>query len=322
MRWRARIFFTLLVLLAVIHAARLAVHETYDGPGAGKVDATVVIPPGGIAGVADTLAKAGVIDYPLMFRAAAWFTRDAGPLRAGEYLFPAHASLRQILDTLRHGAEVQHQATIPEGLTGQQIAAIIDALPVARGHVAPPADGSVLPQTYDYVWGTNRATILARGQAAMQALLAKDWAGREAGLPLSTPQQALILASIVQQETPLNGDMPFIAAVYENRLKKGMRLQADPTVIFAASGGRQSGGMSITRADLQIDSPYNTYMTNGLPPGPICSPGAAALTAVLHPAQSNALYFVATNDGSHRSVFTHDFQKQLSNIQRFLDPQK
>ncbi|MDE1907700.1 MAG: endolytic transglycosylase MltG, partial [Rhodospirillales bacterium] len=203
MRWRGRIFLVLLVLLTVVNAGRMAVHETYDGPGAGKAAAIIVIPPGGSANVAQTLAKAGVIRYPLALRAAAWFTRKDGPLRAGEYLFPAHASLHQILNILRHGVEVQHQATIPEGLTGQQIATIINALPVATGEVATPAEGSVLPQTYDYVWGTKRATILARARAAMQSLLAKDWAGRADGLPFVNPQQAVILASIVQQETPL-----------------------------------------------------------------------------------------------------------------------
>ncbi|WP_298223886.1 endolytic transglycosylase MltG [Acidocella sp.] len=300
----------------------MAVRQSYDGPGAGEADSTVVIPPGSVSQVGQRLAEARVIEYPLIFRAAAWATRGDGPLRAGEYLFPAHASLRQVLNILRHGAEVQHQVTIPEGLTGQQIANIINALPVAIGHVAPPAEGSVLPQTYDYVWGTKRASILARMRVAMEALLAKQWAGRAANLPLSNPRQAVILASIVQQETPLETDMPKIAAVYENRLKAGMKLQADPTVIYAASGGKQSGGMSITKADLQLASPYNTYVHNGLPPGPICSPGAMALKAVLHPADSNALYFVATNDGTHRSIFTHAFKTQLDNIQRFLRARK
>ncbi|MDE2390023.1 MAG: endolytic transglycosylase MltG [Rhodospirillales bacterium] len=321
MRWRGRIFLVLLALLALARAGRLAVEQTYDGPGAGKTNVTVVIPPGSSTGVAGTLATAGVIQFPLALRAAAWFTRKDGPLRAGEYLFPAHASLHQILNILRHGAEVQHQATIPEGLTGQQIATIIKALPVATGSIHPPANGSVLPQTYDYVWGASRAAILARAQAAMQALLAKDWAGRADGLPLASPRQAVILASIVQQETPLNGDMPLIAAVYENRLEAGMKLQADPTVIFAVSGGRQSGGMSITRADLALDSPYNTYVVNGLPPGPICSPGAAALAAVLHPAQTDALYFVAADNGTHQSVFAHSFKEQLKNIQHLRGQQ-
>lgn len=297
----------------------MAVRESYDGPGAGLADTAVVIPPGGGGQVAQSLTKAGVIEYPAVFRAAAWLTRDEGPLRTGEYLFPAHASLRQVLGILRRGAEVQHQVTIPEGLTGGQVADIINALPVATGAVTPPANGSVLPQTYDYVWGTARSAILARMQNAMQTVLAKKWAARNPDVPLNDPRQAVILASIVQQETPLNGDMPFIAAVYENRLKKGMRLQADPTVIFAVTGGKQSGGTSITRADLQLDSPYNTYVHEGLPPGPICSPGEAALDAVLHPAKSDALYFVATDDGTHRSVFSHFFKNQLDNIHRFWD---
>lgn len=274
-----------------------------------------MIPPGSVSQVGQRLAEARVIEYPLIFRAAAWATRGDGPLRAGEYLFPAHASLRQVLNILRHGAEVQHQVTIPEGLTGQQIANIINALPVATGHVAPPAEGSVLPQTYDYVWGTKRASILARMRVAMEALLAKQWAGRAANLPLSNPRQAVILASIVQQETPLETDMPKIAAVYENRLKAGMKLQADPTVIYAATDGKQSGGTGITKADLALDSPYNTYVVQGLPPGPICNPGEAALQAVLHPAQSNALYFIAAKDGTGRSVFSTGLKQQLDNIQ-------
>ncbi|WP_026439064.1 endolytic transglycosylase MltG [Acidocella facilis] len=315
MRWRGRLFLVLLVLLTAINAGRMAVHESYDGPGAGRSDLILVVPPGGTQQVASTLAKAGVIDYKLIFRAAAWFTRGQGPLRTGEYLFPQHASLHQILDILRHGAEVQHQATIPEGLTGSQIADILNALPVATGHVAPPAEGAVLPQTYDYVYDTPRNTILARAEAAMQGKLASLWAGRDPAVPLDSPAQAVILASIVQQETPLESDMPMIAAVYENRLKAGMKLQADPTVIYAATDGKQSGGTGITKADLALDSPYNTYVVQGLPPGPICNPGEAALQAVLHPAQSDALYFIAAKDGTGRSVFSTGLKQQLDNIQ-------
>lgn len=317
MRWRTRIFLILLVLLMVARAGKMAVYQSYDGPGAGQSNTTLVVPPGSVSQLAQTLEKAGVIEYTLIFRAAAWFTRGQGPLRAGEYLFPAHASVHQILNILRHGAEVQHEATIPEGLTGKQIAAILNSLPVATGKVTPPADGSVLPQTYDYVWGTPRAAILARAQAAMKAELTKLWAGRDPDVPLDSPRQALILASIVQQETPLTADMPAIAAVYENRLKAKMKLQADPTVIFAATDGKQSGGVVITKADLQLASPYNTYVHYGLPPGPICAPGAAALKAVLHPAKSDALYFVATNDGTHKSVFSRGFKQQLQNIERY-----
>ena len=319
MRWTGYLVLALVALLAALSAGRTALDQSYDGPGAGTVNQVVIIPPGDTARVAQTLAQAGVIDHPLIFQAASWWTRHDGPLRAGEYLFPAHSSLHQVLEILRHGAEIQHHATIPEGLTSQQIADIINQLPEAAGKIAPPPEGSVLPQTYDYVYGASRSAILARMQAAMRVERARLWPDRDPAIPLQTPQEAVILASIVQQETPLASEMPMIAAVYENRLRAGMRLQADPTVIFAASNGARSAGLGISRADLQNDSPYNTYMHQGLPPGPICAPGAAALAAVLHPADSDALYFVAMENGTHRSVFSHSLQQHLKNIKRFLD---
>lgn len=293
--------------------------QSYDGPGAGRQDKIVVIPPGGVRQVAQTLDHAGIIQYPLIFRAAAWWTRHDGPLRTGEYLFPAHASLQRILEILRVGAQVQHQATIPEGLTSAQIATILNKLPEATGEVAPPLEGSVWPQTYDYVWGTKRSAILARMQAALRQNMQKLWAQRDPAIPVQTPDQAVILASIVQQETPLVAQMPMVAAVYENRLRLGMRLQADPTVIFAVSQGQASAGVALSAADLQVESPYNTYLYAGLPPGAICAPGLAALQAVLHPAQSHALYFVAMEDGTHRSVFSDTLAQHEANIRRYLD---
>lgn len=307
------------MLAAILGTTRMALRRSYDGPGQGHVDKIVIIPPGSTAHVAQTLVKSGLIDSSLLFQAATWWTSHDGPLRTGEYLLPAHASLHEILNILRHGEEIQHHATIPEGLTSPQIAQIINELPETTGRISPPAEGSALPQTYDYVYNTSRTAILSRMQAAMRRELASLWSARASGLPLTTPKQAVILASIVQQETPLASQMPMIAAVYENRLRAGMKLQADPTVIFAASGGVQSAGLDISRADLANASPYNTYMYKGLPPGPICAPGLAALKAVLHPADSDALYFVAMEDGTHRSVFSHSLQEHLQNIKRFLD---
>ncbi len=279
-----------------------------------------MIPAGGGTATAETLAKAGVIRHPLIFRAAAWLTRHNGVLHAGEFIFPAHASLKDVLDILRHGKPVEHQVTIPEGLTGAEIAKILNAAGTTTGEVTPPPDGSVLPETYNYLWGTPRAAILARAETAMQTTLADAWAKRDANLPLNSPQEALILASIVQQETPLGHELPQVAAVYENRLRQGMKLQADPTVIYAATGGKQSGGTGISRADLANPSPYNTYAHAGLPPGPICAPGAAAIDAVLHPANSDALYFVATGTGGH--VFSHFFKDQLRNIDHLFDARR
>jgi len=317
LRWRGRILLCLLVVLVTLNVGRLAVHEAYTAPGPGKTADDFFADAGGYRRVAAALSKAGIIRHPLFFRLAEYFTRGQGPLKAGEYIIPARASLAEILAILRHGVQVEHQVTIPEGLTGAQIAAIINAAPLATGHVAPPPEGSVLPQTYDYLWDTSRAAILDRASAALQAQMSFVWATRNPGLPLKSPAEAVTLASIVQAEAKLTPEMPHIAGVYENRLRQGMKLQADPTVIYAVSGGKQSGGEAISRAGLADPSPYNTYVHAGLPPGPICAPGIAAIQAVLHPAVTDDLYFVANGSGGH--TFSRLFKDQLRAIKQFLN---
>jgi UPF0755 protein len=316
LRRRGSILFVLLVVLAALQLGQRAAFEAYSLPGAGQSAQDFFAPEGGSRAVAGALVKAGAIAHPLVFRAAAYVTRGQGRLRAGEYLIPARASIKEILALLRHGPQVEHQLTIPEGLTGAQIAAILNAAPLAAGQVAAPEEGSVLPQTYDYLWNTPRPAILRRAQDALQAALSTAWAGRDPGIPLNSPQDAVILASIVQAEAKLTPEMPHIAAVYENRLKQGMKLQADPTVIYAATGGKQSGGAGISRADLANPSPYNTYVYPGLPPGPINAPGLAAIDAVLHPLKTDDLYFVANGTGGH--TFSHFFRDQLTAIKHFL----
>ncbi|HQT89194.1 MAG TPA: endolytic transglycosylase MltG [Acidiphilium sp.] len=314
-RWR-RWVLPLWTLVIVLGMLRTAIQESYNGPGSLPVTKNVTIPPGGLQTIAHVLDRAGVIRYKLIFELAAYFTRGQGKLRAGEFRFIAHGSLRETLNTLRTAPVVEHPITLPPGLTATQIAAIINQAPHATGQIAAPPQGSILPQTFDYPSGTSRAAILARAQAALRHALEAQWSHRAANLPLATPRQALILASIVQLETPLRAELPKIAAVYENRLKRGMKLQADPTVIFAATQGRATAlDHPITRADLNRNNPYNTYENNGLPPGPICAPGLAALHAVLHPAPINALYFVATGHGGH--VFARHFKTQRANIARY-----
>lgn len=313
---RGRLVLILLTVVVVFSIGRMAVQQSYDGPGALAATTDVYVPPGGTAAVAARLKRAGVIRYTLVFEIAAWITRKQGNLHAGEYRFIAHGSLRRVLHTLRFGPVVQHKATIPEGLTATEIATIVNALPKATGHVAPPPQGSVLPQTYDYTYGTARGAILARMQAAMKKALAGAWAGRAPNLPLATPHAALILASIVQLETPVAAELPKIAGVYENRLAQGMKLQADPTVIFAITKGAATAlPHRVDDSDLAVDSPYNTYLHHGLPPGPIAAPGLAAINAVLHPTPTRALYFVATGKGGH--AFARTFQEQLANIARY-----
>jgi UPF0755 protein len=315
LRFRGRILLVLLVVLVTLRTGQQAVIETYTLPGAGQSTQDFFAEGGGSRVVAAGLTKAGVIAHPLVFRAAAYFTRGQGPLRAGEYLIPARASIKDILALLRHGPQVEHQVTIPEGLTGAQIAAIINAAPLAAGQIELPAEGSVLPQTYDYLWNTKREVILQRAQAALQTSLTDAWAKRGPDVPLNSPADAVTLASIVQAEAKLTPEMPHIAAVYENRLKQGMKLQADPTVIYAATNGRQSGGTGISHADLANPSPYNTYVYAGLPPGPINAPGLAAIDAVLHPLKTDDLYFVANGTGGH--TFSHFFRDQLAAIKHF-----
>jgi UPF0755 protein len=310
--FRLRLILTLCALVLCLNLGKMAINETYTAPGPLTTTRAVVIPPSGTAEAAKTLHQANIISYPLIFRAAAWLTHKRGPIRAGEYEIPAHASLHQILQILRFGAPVQHHVTIPEGLTAIQIAKILNSAPATTGSIPPAPEGSTLPQTYDYTLHTPVAKIAARATAAMQEALAAAWPNRDPTIPLTSPRDAVILASIVQEETPLPEELPKIAAVYENRLGLSMRLQADPTVIYAASNGLTASGLPITRDDLANPSPYNTYANPGLPPGPICAPGIAAILAVLHPTHSSNLYFVATGTGGH--IFAETFPQQLANI--------
>ncbi len=316
MGWLRRIFFLSGMLFIVCGVSLRLVDRLYYGPGALSVSKDVVIPAGGVARIGATLRRRGVIRYPVLFELAAWVTRGERPLHAGEFRFISHGSMRSVLETLRDGRPVEHQIMIPPGVTATQIAAIINNAPAARGRVVAPPEGSVLPQTYDYLYGTERSVILLRMQRAMKRALASAWADRVPNLPFSDKRQALILASIVQLETPRLADLPKIAGVYENRLVKGMKLQADPTVIFAVTGGTSTAlAHRVDSRDLAVRSPYNTYLHVGLPPGPISAPGLAAIHAVLHPARTDALYFVATPNGG--DAFARNFARQRANVARY-----
>jgi UPF0755 protein len=283
------------------------------GPLAGS--RAILVPHGGTAQLADALTADGVIDQPLVFRAAAWLTRGEGTLHAAEFAFPAHASIRQVLAVLRTAHPVEHRLTIAEGLTAQQIVGVLNHAEAMTGQVRTIAEGSVLPQTYDYEYGANRTGIVARAQAAMDKDLAAAWADRAPGLPLSSPRDALILASIVERETAKPEERPHVAAVYLNRLRLGMRLQADPTVIYLASNGSGVLDHPLTRSELGRQDPFNTYRSVGLPPTPICSPSLDSLHAVLHPAASDDLYFVADGTGGH--VFSRSYQAHDTAVARW-----
>ncbi len=280
--------------------ARLNAH----GPLA--ADQAVVVPRGSPARVAETLQQAGVVRHAPTLRIAALLTSADGPLRAGEFLFPAQGSLAQVLAVLRQGRPVQHRLTLPEGLTAAAVALLLDRTDTLDGDAVVPAEGQMLPETYLHERGTPRAAMVDRATRAMDRALAAAWDSRAPNLPLASPRDMLVLASIVERETAKPEERARVAQVFINRLSRGMRLQSDPTVVYAASGGIGTLDRPISRADLDLANPYNTYRNAGLPPGPIASPGAASLAAVAQPSGGNDLYFVADGTGGHAFAATLD----------------
>ena len=274
----------------------------------------VVIPRGGPETVAAALLAAGVIGHDRLFLAGSWWTRAEGPLRAGEFAFPAGASLRDALTLLRTARPVQHRLTIPEGLTAAQIALLVDRAEALSGDPPVPGEGEILPQTYAFERGMPRAALLERASRAMERTLAEAWARRTPDLPLASPAELVTLASIVERATSRPEERAAVAGVYINRLRRGMRLQADPTVAYAASGGA-SLDRAPTRADLDQPHPYNTYRVAGLPPGPIASPGAASIAASARPMVHDYLYFVADGNGGH--VFARTLEEHNRNVARW-----
>lgn len=286
------------------------------GPAARSGEATtVVLPPRThLPAIAGALARSGVVRWPVSFIAAAVATGSAHQLKAGEYSIPSRASLAQIIFKIRSGDVVRHFITIPEGLTSAQAAAIVNAAPELVGAAPIAAEGSLLPETYQVTFGESRAHVVERMQAAMSAVLQGLWASRAQALPYKTPEEAVILASIIEKETALPAERPHVASVYLNRLRAGMRLDSDPTVVYGLTAGAPLGhGLRVS--ELARRTPYNTYLDTGLPPTPIANPGRAALQAALQPIQSDDIYFVADGTGGH--VFSSTLAAHLKNVARW-----
>ncbi len=269
----------------------------------------------GLQAIADRLQSAGVVVDANVF---IWGTRflghHAGGLQAGEYRFPAHISAQGAMVMMRDGRALLHAVTVAEGLTSFEVIAHLQADDRLTGDVPPPPpEGSLLPETYHVIRGQSRAELIARMRNAATEAVTTLWPARAEGLPLAAPEQAVILASIVEKETAVPAERPMVARVLLNRLEQGMRLEVDPTVIYALTQGRGPLGRELTRRDLAIDSPFNTYRVAGLPPSPICNPGRAALEAVLHPAETDALYYVADGTGGH--VFARTLEEHNRNAE-------
>jgi UPF0755 protein len=281
-------------------------------PGPLSEQSPVVIPHGeNSAAIGKTLRDAHAVYAGPLFRFAAKIV--GGSLKAGEYAVPARASMVDIALMMHDGKSIVRLFTVPEGLMSSEIVGMLNDEPVLTGTIdTNPAEGSLLPETYRYSYGDTRASLIARMQKGMQEKLNEVWAGHDSDIPLQTPQQAVVMASVVEKETGKPEERPRIAGVFYNRLRLNMRLQSDPTVIYALTGGSKDLDRALTHEDQAFASPINTYASDGLPSQPICNPGLAALQAAVHPEHHNFLYFVADGSGGH--AFAADLAAHNENI--------
>lgn len=301
--------FVLIAALAAMLCVVWGEHRLRE-PGPLTADKVVFIQKGSTGDIVDKLADEGVIESPLTVQIALMvksFQGDKERLKAGEYLFKRQATIDDVLATLVSGKQILHTITIPEGLTSQQVVQRLHDADVLVGDMRdPPKEGSILPETYKVARGSTRAELLSKMKEDQRKAVEQIWARRSPDLPLRSPYEMVTLASIVEKETGKADERSRVAGVFINRLRKHMRLQSDPTIVYGLVGGQGTLGHSISRAELDKPTPYNTYTIDGLPPGPIDNPGRAALEAVANPSRTGDLYFVADGTGGHAFADTVD----------------
>jgi UPF0755 protein len=278
----------------------------YQAPGPLSEPKTVLFKRGmGFEAIVDHMAEEGVLRYPLLFKGIAVIVGDARKFKAGEYAFSATITPKLVMDMIAEGRVVVHKITVPEGFTVREVLALLDKEELLEGQIKGEVpEGSLLPQTYHFSYGDERAMMIERMRTGMRQNLEELWKSRKEGLPLKTPQEALTLASIVEKETGVPSERGRVAAVFINRLRKGIKLQSDPTVVYGIEREKGPMGRSLTLTDLRTPTPYNTYTIDALPPAPIANPGRASLEAVLNPPDTQELYFVATGTGGHNFAST------------------
>jgi UPF0755 protein len=294
-----------------------------EAPGPLQEDKVVNIPSrSGMSDIADTLQREGVIDNNRWaFIGAVFALKARSDLKPGEYQFQKNASLRDVIGTIVEGKVVQHAITIPEGLTSEQIVARLTDNDIFSGSVHEiPREGTLLPETYKFPRGTSRDQVIARMQQAQKRIVAEIWEHRNPDTPVKTPEQLVTLASIIEKETGKADERSRVAAVYVNRLRQKMKLQSDPTIIYGLVGGKGTLGRPIKRSEITQPSPYNTYVVDGLPPGPIANPGRASLEAAANPARTRDLFFVADGSGGH--TFTETYGEHQKNVAKLRAMEK
>ena len=316
-------FLSFLLAMAIASIAGLiwSQHRLHE-PGPLDTNKVVYIAPGTeVPDIIAALERDGVIDSPFLLNATLLVEGNRSKVKAGEYLFKKNASLRDVIDTLVTGKQVLHAITVPEGLTSEQIVERLKENDILIGDIVDrPKEGSLLPETYKFSRGTLRADVIRKMQEDQRRTVDQIWARRSPNLPLRSPYELITLASIVEKETGKADERPRVASVFLNRLKKGMRLQSDPTIVYGLAGGKGALGRGVTASEVEKPTPYNTYLIDGLPPGPIANPGRAALEAVANPSRTQDLYFVADGTGGH--VFAETLDQHNRNVQRWRQIEK
>jgi len=312
-----------LVLMIGVAGAYIYGRQKMEAPGPLQEEKIVNIPArAGMTDIADILQREGVIDdNRWAFIGSVFALKARSELKPGEYLFPKSISLRDVIGTMVEGKVVQHAVTIPEGLTSEQILARLSDNDIFSGEVREmPREGTLLPETYKFPRGTTREQVIARMQQAQRRALSEIWERRSPDLPIKTPEQLVTLASIVEKETGKADERSRVAAVFVNRLRQKIKLQSDPTIIYGLVGGKGTLGRPIKRSEILQPSPYNTYVVEGLPPGPIANPGRASLEAAANPARTRDMFFVADGTGGH--AFSDTYDQHQKNVARLRTMEK
>ncbi len=291
--------------------------QRFVSPGPLPEERAVIVPRGsGVDGIARLLEEQGVIEDALLFKIGVKLTGEAGRLRAGEFAFPAHVSPRGAMQILTEGQTVVHRLTVPEGLTVRQVIELLRQNEALSGEISSEIpEGSLLPETYHFTRGDSRESVIQRMRDAMTRTLDELWESRQPDLPLRSKEEAVILASVVERETSIAAERPRVAGVFINRLRRGMPLQSDPTVIYGMSEGLGVIDRPLTRRDLTVHHEWNTYTIPALPATPIANPGRASLQAVLNPAKTRDLFFVADGTGGH--AFAETLEQHNRNVARW-----
>jgi UPF0755 protein len=312
---------TLLVIgLVVIGGGIVYVASQYYGEGPSETDKVFRVESGSsLSTTANRLEEQGLISNALIFRQFGGRVEDNTVIKAGDFTIPAHASMADILRELTEGNPIRYAVTIPEGRTAWDVIQRLNADTNLVGEISTlPAEGSILPGSYDYVPGETRQSVLDKMQQAMETALAEVWAARQPDLPIATPEELLVLASIVEKETGIATERPQVAAVFVNRLRTNMRLQSDPTIIYGITRGQSTLDRGLRRSEIEAKTPYNTYQIDGLPPTPIANPGIDALKAVAHPDSHDYLYFVAKGASPREGhVFAETYAEHQQNVAQY-----